>query len=202
MDFSRSLTARLAVLTEALASGGDDLRTMLTVLVDDLSAGISSFAGLSITVPVDGEPVTLTAMNSSTAAASMLLPLRAGTGAGHVVFYAENPGAFVDLAADAQFALGPGWGVVVDGHLPPPNALAAQRGLDAVTDRSTVNQGLGFLIGQGYPPERAHVELARRASAAGVSLLQIARQILRGAHRPDPDAQDEEEGADPDEMAG
>lgn len=165
VNFPRDLTPQLDVLTEALNGRGDDLGAIFSVLVDDLSVGVSSFAGLSITVAVKGEPVTLTAMNSPRAAASMLLPLSTGTQTGHVVFYAENPGAFTDLAAGTQFALGPGCDVIIDGHLPPPTALDAQLSLDAVTDRSTTNQALGFLIGQGYPPEQAQAELTRRAAA-------------------------------------
>lgn len=188
MDFSPDLTTRLDVLTEALDGSGDDLRTILGVLVGDLSAGVSSFAGLTITVSVDGEPVTLTAPNSLTAAASMLLPLTSGAQTGHVVVYAQNRGAFIDLAADAQFALGPGsGGVVVDGHLPPPTASATQRGLDGLADRSTINQAVGFLIGKGYPPDQVHAELARRAAATGVTVASIAGQILQTDHRPDPD---------------
>lgn len=187
MDFSPDLTTQLDVLTEALDGSGDDLRTILDVLVGDLSAGISSFAGLTITVSVDGEPVTLTAMNSLTAAASMLLPSTAGAQTGHVVVYAQNPGAFIDLAADAQFTLGAGGGVVVDGHLPPPTAFAAQRGLEGLADRSTINQAVGFLIGKGYPPDQAQAELVRRAAATGATVASMAGQILQTDHRPDPD---------------
>lgn len=178
MDLSRDLTTHLDVLTEALDGSGDDLSSILSVLVDDLSAGISSFAGLSITVSVDGEPVTMTAMNSPTAAASMLLPLTAGNRSGHVVFYAQNPGTFNDLAADARLILDPGDEIIVDGHLPSPTTFAVTSTLDAWTDRSTVDQAMGFLIGLGYPPDQARTELARRATAAGIGLPQIARQIL------------------------
>lgn len=200
MVFSSDLMTQLDVLTEALDGSGDDLPTILGVLVDDLAGGISSFAGLSVTVSVGGEPVTMTAMNSSRAVASVLLPLTAGTRAGHIVFYAQNPGAFNDLAADAQFTLGTGGDIIVDGHLPPPTSAAAHRDLNGLTDRSTINQAIGFLIGQGYPPTQAQAELARRATAAGVSLPQTACQILQTAHRPDPDAL--EQGQDLHEPTG
>lgn len=188
MDFSADLTLQLDVLTEALDGNGDDLRTILSVLFDDLSVGISSFAGLTVTVSGDGEPVTMTVMNATTAAASVLLPLTRGTQGGHVVLYAQNPGAFIDLAADARITLGSGGDVVVDGHLPPPTASAGQRSLDAVTDRSAIDQALGFLIGQGYPPEEARTELDRRSTAAGISLPETARRTIHTDRRPSPDA--------------
>lgn len=181
VDFSRDLMTQLDVLTQALDASGDDLGVILAVLVEDLSAGTSSFAGLSITVTVDDEPVTLTAMNSATAAASLLLPLGPGNPTAQVVLYAQNPGAFIDLAADAQFAMGPACDIVIDGHLPPPTAVAAQRSLDLVSDRSSLNQALGFLIEEGHPPGRAQAELARRAAAAGATLPQMAREMLETA---------------------
>ncbi len=140
MELSRDLTTQLDVLTEALGGSGDDLLTILRVLVDDLSVGISSFAGLSVTLSVDGEPVTMTAMYSPTAAASVLLPLPAGNQAGYVVVYAQNPGACNDLAADIRIALADGGqDVVVDGHLPPPTASAAHRAWPTrQTDRASI----------------------------------------------------------------
>lgn len=112
----------------------------------------------------------MTAMNSHTAGTSMLLPLSAAnTGGAHILLYALNPGAFTDLAVDARTATGLEDDVVIDGHLPPPTPFAAHRSLEAVADRSTINQALGLLIGEGYPPARAQTELTRRAAAAGVS---------------------------------
>jgi hypothetical protein len=202
VDFSRDLTTQLDALTEALDGSGDDLHTILGVLVDDLSAGISSFVGLSITMPGGPEPITVTAMNSHTAATSMMLPLTSAmTGdGGHIVLYAENPGAFTDLAVDARTALGLGGDVVVDGHLPPPTPFDVRASVGALADRSSIDQAVGYLVGQGYPPGQAAVELRRRAAAAGSSVAWVARQILQGDHRPDPDTEDQ--GDEPDEWAG
>jgi hypothetical protein len=184
VEFSRNLMTHLDALTEALDGSGDDLATILTVLADDLTVDISSFAGLSITVPVGGQPVTITAMHSDTAATSMLLQLTAETGGGHIVFYAHNPGAFTDLAADAHTMLGPhGGDIMVDGHLPPPTAVAAQAGLAFLADRATIDQAIGFLIERGDPPELARAELRRLADAAGSSEASAAQQILHSAPR-------------------
>jgi hypothetical protein len=203
VQFSRNLIMHLDALTEALDGSGDDLATILTVLADDLTMDISSFTGLSITVPVGAQPVTITAMRSHTAATSMLLPLTAETGGGHIVFYAHNPGAFTDLAADARTMLGlDGGDIVVDEHLPPPTAVAAQAGLAVLADRATIDQAIGFLMEQGDPPELARAELRRRAAAAGSSVASAAQQILQNGHSPDPDPDAAPEGADRDERTG
>lgn len=93
-----------------------------------------------------------------------------------------------------EFALGPGGDIIVDGHLPPPTEAATHHNVERLTDRSTIDQALGYLIGQGYPPDQAQVELAHRATTAGVSLPQIAQQILLTAHRPDPNTQQKGQG--------
>ncbi|MEJ7647584.1 MAG: ANTAR domain-containing protein [Nakamurella sp.] len=198
MDFSRELVTQLDGLTKALDGSGDDLHAILSVLVDDLRTGISSFVGLSITVSAGWEPVTVTTMSVHTAVTSMLLPLGAAhAGGGDIVLYAETPGAFTDLAADARIALGRDDEIVVDGHLPPPTAFAAQASVDTLVDRSTIDQAVGYLIEQGYPPARAKTELSRRAAATGISLAQIAAQVRTTERRPDPEDQDE----DPDERS-
>lgn len=150
--------------------------------------------GLSITVSAGAEPVTLTVMDSHTAATSILLPLTAaGDQDGQIVLYAQNPGAFIDLAADARIALGAGNDVIIDGHLPPPTPLSAQRGVNALADRSTIDQALGFLIEQGHPPVQARTELARRATVAGASIVSVALRVIQSDRRPDPDAEERAE---------
>jgi len=121
----------------------------------------------------------VTVMNAHTAATSLLLPLgEASTGGGHIALYAQNPGALTNLAADARIVRGRGGDTVIGGHLPPPTPFAAQRSVDALADRSSINQALGFLIGQGYPPAQAEAELGCRATATGASLAQVAVQVL------------------------
>jgi hypothetical protein len=203
VEFSRHLMTHLDALTEALDGNGDDLATILTVLVDDLTVDISSFAGLSITVPVGGQPITITAMHTHTAATSMMLPLTADTDGGHIVFYAHSPGVFIDLAADARTMLVPhGGDIKMDAHLPPPTAVAAQSGLAVLADRAVIDQAIGFLMEHGYPPEFARTELRRRAAAAGASVASAAQQILQSGHSPDPDPDAVPEGASRDERTG
>jgi hypothetical protein len=186
VDLPRLLTHHLDALTAALDGSGDDLTAILTVLADDLTAAVASFAGLSITVVLDGEPITLTATSSATAATSLMLAFSSRMGAppgNQIVFYAESPGALMDLAGEAKAQFGPGREVVLDGHLPPPTALAA-RTLDDLAQRSAVNQAVGFLIGQGYPPQHAHDELQRRADDGGHSLWWTAEDLLGGSPKP------------------
>jgi hypothetical protein len=140
MIFSDALTAQLSTLTVALDDPGTDLQTILEVLADDLSAAVSSFLGLRMTLQPGGIPVTLTAIDADpelAAGASLALPLAPLTGAGTggtVVFYARNPGAFVDLAADIQRVPGPGGRVVLDGHLPDPSDPPQRPGITVDAD--------------------------------------------------------------------
>ena len=187
VDLSRNLSAQLNVLTQALDGTGDDLNTILAVLVEDLTAAITSFAGLSITVAVGGEKVRLMAMKFPTAASSLLLPLTPGAGlcaGSHLVLYAQNPGAFIDLAADASRTFD--GEVVVDGHLPPPPAAEHECAVADLSQRSTVEQAIGVLIELGYPPGQARSELRRRAAAADINLAATAQKILDPDHNANP----------------
>jgi hypothetical protein len=135
-------------------------------------------------------------MNSHTAGTSMLLPLTPLTGipdGSYLVLYAQNPGAFVDLAADAAATPGMGALVLLDQHLPPPSAFDVQQAVDDLAERSITEQAIGFLIEQGHPPAQARRELRRRAAADAVSLPAAARHLMGAAHDPDP--QDEAERA-------
>ncbi|MBM9475157.1 ANTAR domain-containing protein [Nakamurella flavida] len=180
------LTDQLDALTVALDGSGDDLPAILAVLVADLTAAISSFSGLVMTVTAGSQPLAVDVMISRVAATSLLLPLRTAPG-DRLVLYAQNPGAFVDLAADAERIPGFGTSVVLDRHLPPPTASDSRRLLNDLAERSAVDQAIGFLVDQGYPPGQAHPELLRRATTTGVSITTMARRIVSrpgGPRRP------------------
>lgn len=182
MDFPSSVISQLDTLSEALDDMGDDLHAVLAVLADDLRSVIPSFLGLSITVRMEDQPVTVTAIDSPTAGASMLLPLAAISDLptnGTLVFYAANPGAFVDLAADARAAYGLDGQVVLDRHL-PIRAGSRSRGEQGLLERCQINQAIGVLIDQGYPPDRARAELDRRSAAAGIDPHTAAQSLLWG----------------------
>jgi len=179
VDTLAALARDLASLTAMLATPGADLEALLAGLADRMRRAVPSYVGLSMTVVMDGCPITLAATPGGEVATSMRLPLTAlgAAEAGSVVvFYAAQPGAFVDLAADAEFAAGDGDGLVVlDDELHRPPAVSGLAGLDIL---SAVNRAIGHLIGDGYHPEEAGAELDRRARIAGVSRHAAALRVV------------------------
>jgi hypothetical protein len=125
MDVPASLSQQLSDLTDALDDPGIDRQAVLAALVRRLSAAIPSFVGLTMTLRVAGEPVTLTAIEPEDlrrARSSLQLPLDPLAGAGPdsaVVFYARDVGAFADLAAETGRLHGTDGQVLLDGQLPP-----------------------------------------------------------------------------------
>lgn len=183
--------ASLEHLSQALEGSGDDLAAILGVLQGALAAAVSSSTGLHVTIATAGDPVTVTAVGDpATARASMLLPLHLIgdlPAPSAMVFYAAEPGAFTELAADTRATFGLDGHVEVDRHLPPPNLNNADSDITsdaAVQGRSAVDQAVGVLIDRGHPPEEARRELAARAAAAGVGELQVAADILHGVAGP------------------
>lgn len=178
MDMSAALASDLAALTAALDVPGADLGDLLSGLSRTLRQAVPSCVGLALTLVVDGAPVTFaTVADDVSVATSMRLPLAPlappGEG-GVVVFYANRAGAFVDLAADADFALGARL-AVLDDDLEPATRHRGSGGLD---DLSLVNRAIGFLIGGGHTPAEAAAELDRRARQAGSSRGEAARGVL------------------------
>ena len=183
MIFPPVLTEQLTAITKALYDPGTDLQAVLDVLLDDLSAAICSFLGVSVRLLVDEFPVTLTAINPGVrfpVGASLQLPPAALTGVGlggTMVFYARNPGAFVDLAADIDRVHGPG--VVLDGHLAELTGQPPLRsGITGLADLSLINQAVGVLITRGYDPGEALAELRSRAADTACGVPDVARQVL------------------------
>ena len=190
MDFPRPLSEQLDALTNALEDPGVDLRAVVAALADDVTAAVPSFLGLTMTLLLDGHPVTVTAIDADLAAAagaSLKLPLDPLAGAApgsSVVFFAGRPGAFVDLAADTRYAYGLDGDVVLDGHLTTfPRAAGAHQGVNGSDEMTLINQAIGVLIARGYPPEEAHDELLRRAADHGRGLSGAAEDLLTESAR-------------------
>lgn len=182
MVMTEVLTAQLSALTVALDEPGADLQTILDVLVDDLSAAVSSFLGLRMTLhQLDGCPVTLTVVDTNPplmAGACLTLSLGRSTSEGQddmVVFYAGNPGAFVDLAADLERVHGQ---VHVDDQLPSAGDQTDRPGMTGLAEHSVVNQAIGVLITRGHIPGDALAELRRRAADTVSSVPDAARHVL------------------------
>lgn len=188
-----ALTAQLSVLTAALDDPGTDLETILEVLVDDLSAAVSSFLGLTMTLQLDGCPLTLTTIYADlalTAGASLTLPVgRSTDGApgGTVVFYARHPGAFVDLAADLHRVHDLDCDVYLDGHLPSAGDQPCRSGITGLAELSVVNQAIGVLITRGYTPAGAIAELGSRAAGTPRGVPEVAEHVLASTNAPPPD---------------
>ena len=172
--------AQLQHLSQALEGSGDDLPTILAVLLEDLTEAVPSFSGLVITVVARGEPVTITAVDTATARSSMLLPLHQITdlpAPSAIVFYAQQPQAFAQLAVDARDTYGLDGDIELDRHLllKPADTVTPV----AFADRSTIDQAIGVLIAQGHTPDEARAKLAARAATDGTTELQAAQHILR-----------------------
>jgi hypothetical protein len=185
MDFPHPLSEQLEVLTTALADPGADLRVIIAALAADVTAAVPSFLGLSMTLLLDGRPVTVTAIDADLAAAagaSLLLPLDPLAGAApgsSVLFYAGRPGAFVDLAADTRYAYSLDGDVVLDPHLTPqPRGRPLRPGVNGTDEITLINQAVGVLIARGHFPEEAHDELLARAVHHANGLQGAAADLL------------------------
>ena len=88
------------------------------------------------------------------------------------MFYATDPGAFLELAADARKTFGLDGLVVVDGHLPP------RAPVDDLAALVEINQAIGVLIGIGHTQSGARALLDQRAADIGSTRRQAAQQIL------------------------
>jgi hypothetical protein len=194
VDVSVALAADLNALTDALDEPRADLETLLRALGADSRKAVSSYLGLTMTLIIDGYPVTLTTIHPTDppdpadAVASLRLPLsalcRADPGS-MLVIYAGNAGAFVDLAADLSFALRLGPDILVlDEDLVPSSNPA---GVSGLAEMSQINQAIGILIGRGQTPDSARAELNRLADLAQTTLHAIARQLVRSPLPPPAD---------------
>jgi hypothetical protein len=178
---SAALQADLQLLS-ALSGLDDDIESMLRVMVCDLKAAVPSAIGLSLTVHMSGQDVTLTSLQAddgSTVGASILVPLDGSATPSKgtcIVFYAATPGAFVDLSADLGWATGlSAQLVLLDQHLLPPVDGSALTGL---REFSTVNQAVGMLVELGDSPESARMALNRRAECRGTTVNAAAAEVL------------------------
>lgn len=190
MDISTALAAHLAALTRTLDDPDVDLEAQLQSFTVDVQRAVASYAGMTMTIALDGHNVSFTVHNNPTTAAARssllipLAPLTATDTASALLLYAATPGAFVDLAADLSHALGvePAT-LVLDGHLPPPHDSSGINGLDT---QSTIDQAVGVLIERGHTPEAARAELHRLTNLEHANLRAAAERVIRAAASSDP----------------
>jgi hypothetical protein len=178
---SAALEADLRLLS-ALSGQDEDIEDLLRGMFGELTVAIPSAVGMSLTVHLGGQDVTLTALpgNVGRIGASILFPLgpapvNEGT---CMVFYAATPGAFVDLAADLGWATGLSQqAILLDQHLLPPDDGSAVTGL---RELSIINQAIGMLIERGETPEAARAELERLAECGGSTVQLVAAEVMHG----------------------
>jgi hypothetical protein len=100
-------------LSSSIGLDDDALGAPLATLVEGLRRAVPSYRGLHLTIVNNSHPINLTAFLYPQDGASIKTSLRVGfaaLGPGFgvqtcVVFYAATPGAFVDMAADFEYAL-------------------------------------------------------------------------------------------------
>ena len=185
MEITAALAADLAILSEALDETDADITDALRQLVVDVRLAVRSYLGLTVTSDGATPHLSLTAMEDHAhpddVVSSLMMPLSDGSidGTGlplAVILYAATPGAFVDLAADLCWLTGRLLtDFALDQHLILP---AASDSDGAVRAASLVNQAIGVLLGLGYTPEQAVIEIDTRAAAAGHSRTDAANVIL------------------------
>jgi hypothetical protein len=114
----------------------------------------------------------------ATVLASLAVPLAAGASTGVLILRASTAGAYLLLADDFGGLLGPDHRPAeVDAHLSWPSfsgeSLAA-----ALAELASIDQAIGVLIAQGFPPEEARHELAQRAGAANATVATVSRALV------------------------
>ena len=206
MDPPAAVLVHVQDLTASIGQDDRDLSDTLVALTTALRSTATSYCGFQLTIVENQWPVTLTAFTDGPdvpVRTSLRLPLglvsRMVDGESRVVFFAGNPGAFTDLAADLSHALG---GIPVDGRsstannkdhhathvdghrrvieldadLPP---VSRRSGLTGLAELTVLNRAIGILVDQGHDIEQAHHVLRRGAAVAGVELLIYAARLLR-----------------------
>jgi hypothetical protein len=191
VDDSTALTEAIVDLLASVDSTGArpaiDLRAAVATLARNVKRTAPSYQGLAITVVVDGQRVTVTAMEPSSVQSEITTSLHLTLGgfplldpSTEITFFAATPGAFVDLGADLTFALGAAAGPRLDRDLPTP----VWTGVTGISEMSDINVAIGILIGHDHTPETARRELHRIAMAAAITTSQAAARVR--AHPGDP----------------
>lgn len=189
MHLSGALQRDLRALSDALDLPEGDLLGLVTELAASVRLAVESYLGMSLLIastPDLALSVFDDAADPPRALTSLFLGLSppgdvpAESTVLGVVLYARVPGAFVDLAADAQW-LGATGAVRLDEHLPAPTDGAPNTYLE---DLSTVNQALGVLVAGGSTLDEARARLDDHARADGATRVAAARRVLAGLDGP------------------
>jgi hypothetical protein len=183
VELSDAVAADLAALTGALGDPGVGLVEQIQRLGESCALAVQSYLGFSITIVVDGVPVSLSVLEDFLDPSEILTSVRLPLGAMgepaagiQLILYAGTAGAFVDLAADFAFALGVGGDAVqLDRHLTPPDPALGAIGLATLARQ---NQAIGVLLERGHDQDGARAELHRLARLNAISLDAAVQQLL------------------------
>jgi len=203
VDIPAALLTQLAQLADGVGLDAKILQLPLTNLAAALRALVPSCRGLHVDIVHNGQPISLTEVllpetdgvvrTSLRVSLSLLSPDHHWRS--RVIFYAQTPGAFVDLAADLGYAMktsvatvghnrdhadsnieGPtAPRLVLDADLPPHIEAS---GLTGLAELSAVNRAVGMLIERGHDPGDAYDSLRQAAAEAGVEVHVYAARIL------------------------
>lgn len=191
MDDSTALSEAIADLLASVDSTGArpaiDLRAAVATLARNVKRAAPSYQGLAITVVIDAQRVTVSAMEPLWAQSEITTSLHLTLGgfplldpSTEITFFARTPGAFVDLGADLTFALGTAAGPRLDQDLPTP----VWNDVTGIAEMSTINVAIGILIGNDHTPGTARRELHRMAAAAAITVVQAAAQVAQNPTDP------------------
>lgn len=178
-----SFVADLESLTAVLDDPDVDLRATVGDLVAAAGAAVAGFAGLSLTVDVEGGPVRFTLLEADvvpesvrTSVALPLTILTAGAVRGRLVLFATRPGSLVDLAADLTWSTGAQPGeALLDQHLELAFSAGAPSGLAQLR---SLHQAIGVLIARGLSPVQARDHIYDLVENHGQDHASAAEQIL------------------------
>jgi hypothetical protein len=193
VEIHSALAAELAVLTEALDAPGADVAGSLLRLASEARAAVMSYRGVMVVIESADPPIAFTAFDDGAETGDIRTSLMLGSAMVRrdalprvsLVLFAAVPGAFVDLVADLTWMTGhPLTEVILDQHLP---VRVDDHAGDTLQNASVINQALGVLIGRGYTPEQADLELAARAADAGPDRHQAALHVLGSIPDVEPD---------------
>jgi hypothetical protein len=184
VDLSTVLTEDLQELTKALDRpqlSDIELTRSLLLLERDAFAAVRSFLGVSITLNLDGQDVTLTSLSVPVEPHDIRSSLQLPLGAiapdleGVVTLYASRAMAFTDFAEQLRSSLGSRAREIL---LDQSVGRDVSSGLSGAAEMSAVNRAVGVLIDRGHSPASARTYLQELADTEGLLLHQAAERVL------------------------
>jgi hypothetical protein len=190
LDISTALLAYLRHLSPDPAQAAQ-LATRLARLSQDIAVWVPSWQSISIVLAAQPHDIDISVLAPGIdARAAVLASLAVQVSDRHegalLIVRAGQPGAFLLLGDELTAGFNASHPITLDNHLSPPPTLQEQAAV--LADLDAVNQAIGALLEQGFPPPDARRELQRRATAAASSVPAAAHRLLNSLPTPpDPD---------------